>query len=177
MDKVYYLDLQTLLEYLHGQSALLSTDVAVPGQREPGTGFVFLKNTTIIGCLIQLTTGAIWREGEAAYQMLQTSNEWRVRMDPDIEQTLWLMKQRDGGLAPMPPAPPAAPNIYAPRPLMPLDPALLQPFSAKQRLILRMVFALVNGQRSPAHIKAQLRLPAETVDEALKSLYSLGIIE
>jgi hypothetical protein len=60
---------------------------------------------------------------------------------------------------------------------MPLDPDLLDHFSAKERLILRMVYALVNGQRTPAHIKAQLRLPSASVDEALKSLHALRVIE
>lgn len=177
MDKVYHLDLQTLLEYLQGQSALLATEVIVPGQREPGTGFLFFKNATILGCVIQGADSVTWREGEPAYQMLRGNNEWRVRMDPDIEQTLWLMKQRTGGLPQHPPPPPPTRNIYAPRMIGPLDPALLQPFAAKQRLILRMVYALVNGQRTPEQIKGQLRLPAETVDEALRSLYSLGVIE
>ena len=176
MDKVYYLDLPTLLEYLQGQSALLSTGVAVPGQREPGTGFLFFKNTTIIGCLIQAGGNTAWRDGEAAYEMIKANTEWQVRMDADLEQTLWLMKQRSGRLPP-PPPPQPEPTVYAPRPVRPLDPDLLQPFTAKQRLILRMVFAVANGQRSPEHIKAQLRLPAETVEEALRSLYSLGVIE
>ncbi len=177
MDKVYHLDLQTLLEYLQGQSALLATEVTMPGQREPGTGFLFFKNTTILGCIIQGANNVTWREGEPAYQMLKGNLEWRVRMDPDIEQTLWLMKQRTGGLQQYPAPPPSAPPVYAPRLVRPLDLALLQQFSAKQRLILRMTYALVNGQRTPEQIKSQLRLPAETVDEALRSLYSLGVIE
>jgi hypothetical protein len=191
MDKVYHLDLQTLLEYLQGQSALLATEVMMPGQREPGTGFLFFKNATIIGCVIQGAGAVTWREGEPAYQMLQDNTEWRVRMDPDIEQTLWLMKQRTGGLPQQPPyasgslsqhpqhppPQPAAPPVYAPKPVRSLDLGLLQPFTAKQRLILRMTYALVNGQRTPEQIKGQLRLPAETVDEALRSLYSLGVIQ
>jgi hypothetical protein len=191
MDKVYYLDLQTLLEYLEGQSALLFTEVTVPGRREPCMGYLFWKSSTLIGCLIQVASDVIWLEGEQAYQLLKANNEWRVRMDLDIEQTFWLMKQRGGGAAngrqttggslgsarqtgsPQR----AAPNSYVPRPLMPLDPALLNQFSAKDRLILRMVYALVNGQRTPTQIKAQLRLPPESVDEALRSLHALRVIE
>ncbi len=178
MDKVYHLDLQTLLEFLQGQAALLITQVTVPGRRAPSTGYLFFKNATIIGCLIQTADNAIWQEGEQAYQLLKDNEEWRVRMDLDIEQTYRHMKQQSGGFQQLPPAPPQpAPPAYAPRPLMPLTNALLLPFSAKQRLILRMVFMLVDGQRTPAHIKAQLRLPSEIVDEALRSLYALGVIE
>ena len=181
MDKVYYLDLQTLLEYLQGQSALLSTGVNVPGQRAPYMGHVFFQNATIIGCLIKTPDGTNWREGEPAYQLLKARAEWRVRMDLDIEQTFRLMKhQSDRMQQGIPssagPAPPP-PTEYAPRPMMSLEPALLQPFSAKERLILRLVFALVNGQRTSTQIKMQLRLPGETVDEALTRLYSLGVIE
>ncbi len=174
-DKVYYLDLQTLLEYLQGQSALLSTNVVVPDQRESCTGFLFFKSTTIIGCLIQGASNTIWREGEAAYEFVKANTEWRVRMDPDLEQTWWLMKQSTVRQSRI--TPPPAPTVYTPRPLMPLDYADLRPFTSKQRLVLRMVFALVNGERTPTHIKGQLRLPAETVDEALRSLHSLGVIE
>jgi hypothetical protein len=176
MDKVYYLDLNTLLEYLQGQSALLITEVAVPGQREPSLGYLFFKNVSIIGCVIQLPGGTIWREGEQAYHALRANGEWRVRMDPDIEQTLRQMKQQSGGMRQVLSLSPEAP-IYAPRPLRALDPALLERFPPRQRLVLRLVFAQVNGQRTPAQIKAQLRLPGEAVEEALASLYSLRVIE
>ncbi len=109
MDKVYYLDLQTLLEYLRGQSALLSTEVNVPGRREPGTGYLFLKNAAVLGCLIQLADNTIWREGEQAYQLFKDNGEWRVRMDPNIDQTYWLIKQQGSGLQ----QPSSAPSMPA----------------------------------------------------------------
>ncbi len=193
MDKVYYLDLQTLLEYLQGQSALLTTEVALPGQREPGTGYLFFKERRIIGCLVKTASNATWSEGEQAYQMLRGNGEWRVRMLPDIEQAWRGIKQQSGSGGGQPPAGPpvrtpsggigqapagtSAFATYAPRPLMPLDPAMLQQFHPRQRLVLRLVFALVNGQRTPTQIKAQLRLPSEAVDEALQSLSALGVIE
>lgn len=176
MDKVYYLDLKTLLEYLRGQSALLITEIPVPGQRAPYTGYLFFKNASIIGCLIQLPDGKTWREGEQAYQALRANGEWRVRMDFDIEQTLRQMKQTSGGMRQVPSTAPEAP-IYAPRPLRTLDPGILEQFPPRQRLVLRLVFTQINGQRTPAQIKGQLRLPSEAVEEALASLYSLGVIE
>jgi hypothetical protein len=176
MDKVYYLDLQTLLEYLQGQSALLTAEVVVPGQREPGTGYLFFQESRIIGCLIKTAGNNTVSEGEQAYQMLRGQGEWRVRMVPDIEQALRALKQQHGGGRQAPDAPSVFAR-YTPRPAMPLDPALLQQFHPRQRLVLRLVFALVNGQRTPTQIKAQLRLPDEAVDEALQSLYNLGVIE
>jgi hypothetical protein len=47
----------------------------------------------------------------------------------------------------------------------------------KQRLVLRMVLAMVNGQRNAEQIKAQLHLPPDVVHEALVALYRLDIIE
>jgi|SRR5579862_1076254 len=180
MDKVYYLDLQTLLEYLEGQSALLFTEVTIPGRRDSCVGYLFFKDSMIIGCLILMAGDVIWLEGEQAYQTLKPNTEWRVRMDLDIEQTFWLMKQHGsaGRGKPVTSPQPAAPvSPYAPRPIMPLDAVVLNAFSTKQRLVLRLVYALVNGQRTPAQIKAQLRLPEEIVDEALRSLYSLRVIQ
>lgn len=178
MDKVYYLDLQTLLEYLQGQSALLLTEVHVPGLSGPCTGYLFLKNTAIAACLIQSASKTIVREGEQAYQLVKGSAEWRVRIDPDIEQTYWLLKQPGGDFRPAssPPSPSTRAS-YIPRPLVTLDAAVIQSFPTKDRLLLRMVFTLVNGQRTAEQIKAQLRLPPEKVDEALRSLYAMGIID
>ncbi|HEY7355245.1 MAG TPA: hypothetical protein VH590_02230 [Ktedonobacterales bacterium] len=177
MDKVYYLDLQTLLEYLQGQSALLITEVNVPGQQGACTGYLFLKNTSIVACLIHTANRVIVREGEAAYQLLKGSAEWRVRIDPDLEQTYWLLKQQDSDLRQASsPLMPAARGIYIPRPLVALDAAVVQSFPAKDRLVLRMVFTLVNGERTAEQIKTQLRLSPEKVDEALRNLRAMGII-
>ncbi len=178
MDKVYYLDLQTLLEYLQGQSALLLTEVHVPGQSGACTGYLFLKNTAIVACLIQSAGKMIVREGEQAYQLVKGSAEWRVRIDPDIEQTYWLLKQQGGDFRPASaPLTQSSRAVSIPRPLVPLDADIIQSFPAKDRLLLRMVFTLVNGQRTAEQIKAQLRLPPEKVDEALRSLRALGIID
>jgi hypothetical protein len=175
MDKVYYLDISTLRAYLRGQSAYLFAEVKMPGQKEVLTGYVFLKNSTITACLIQTANKTIYEEGEQAYQLLKDHREWRVCIAPDIEETYRQIKQQ--GSPPRQGIPAAPPTPNAPRPLVSLDQSLFQTFPPKNRLVLRMVFALVNGQRTPAQIKAQLRLPAETVDEALQILHSMGIIE
>ena len=176
MDKRYYLDLQTLLEYLQGQAALLSTSITVPGLQAPCTGYLFFKNTSIIGCLIQTAMGTIWREGEEAYRFIKANEEWQVRIDPNIEQTLWALKQRGGeqrqDTGPLPTV-----RISAPRQIRPLENALLNRFTTKQRLILRMVYALVNGQRTVEQMKTQLHLPGEVIEEALANLRLIGVIE
>ena len=173
---MYYLDLPTLLEYLHGQSALLTTEITVPGIRARCAGYLFFQDTRLIGCLIQTLDGTIWREGEGAYRLLSANSEWHVRIDPHIEQAFWAMKQRgfpsSQGYVPPPPT-----ALKALRQIRPLDPASLNRFSTKDRLILRMVFTLVNGQRTVEQIKAQVQIPATVVDEALTTLRALHVIE
>jgi hypothetical protein len=176
VDKVYYLDLQTLLEYLQGQSALLSTKVTVPNLQTPCTGYLFFKQNAIIGCLIQTSIGTIWREGEEAYRFLKANEEWQVHIDPNIEQTFWALKQQSSGYRQEPAQSPSS-RPYAPRQIHPLDPHMLNQFPTKQRLILHMVYTLANGQRTVEQMKAQIRLPGEIVDDALASLRFIGVIE
>jgi hypothetical protein len=176
MEKAYYLDLKTLLEYLQGQQALLSTEVSVPGIRARCTGYIFFRETTIIGCLIQLLDGSVWREGEEAYRFLTENREWYVRIDLNIEQTFRAMRQRYEPLA-QSYVPPPPPRPRAPRAVKPLDAGALVQFSTKQRLLLRMVYTLVNGQRTVDQIKAQVHVPAEVVDDVLATLHNLGAIE
>ncbi len=176
MEKAYYLDLKTLLEHLQGQQALLSTEVNIPGIRARCIGYLFFRETAIIGCLIQTLDSRVLREGEDAYQLLAENREWYVRMDLNIEQAFWAMKQRYNPFT-QGYSPPSLPTVYTPRVVRPLDAALLVQFSTKQRLMLRMVFALVNGQRTVEQIKTQVHVPAEVVEEALTTLRNLGIIE
>jgi hypothetical protein len=181
MEKVYYLDLLTLLEYLHGQPALLTTEITVPGIRGRCAGHIFFQENAIIGCMIQAPDGSIWREGETAYRLLSGNGEWHVRIDPYLEQTFRAMKQSGYQPAYQTPQPryvPPPPTVlHAPRPIRPLDAALLYQFSTKERLVLRMVFMTVNGQRTVEQIKDQLRLPTEVVEAALTRLRALGVIE
>ncbi len=50
-------------------------------------------------------------------------------------------------------------------------------YTSKQRLVLRTVFAMVNGERNIEQIKAQLNLSSEAVDDALIYLNSIDVIE
>jgi hypothetical protein len=59
---------------------------------------------------------------------------------------------------------------------MPLLPGHLDGMSAKERIALRSVLALVNGQRSVDQIKTQMHLPSETVERVLWQLYRMQII-
>ncbi|MBX5451156.1 hypothetical protein [Thermogemmatispora sp.] len=190
MDKVYYLDLQTLLDNLQGQSAILSTTVSVPSVRGTCQGLVFVKDGTVLESLIQGPNGALLASGARAYALLSSRDQWQVRIQPDVEQILRTMIQPalpeseprpgPGSRSPQAALPPAGSASFSlspvPRPLRPLDAQLLAGFSMRQRFVLRLVFTMVNGERSVEQIKAQLNLSPAVVEEALTTLRTLGVI-
>jgi hypothetical protein len=59
----------------------------------------------------------------------------------------------------------------------PLSSQLIERYNAKERLILRTVYAKINGQRRVDQLKEELRLPVATVERDLSELYRLGMIE
>jgi hypothetical protein len=176
MEKVYHLDLQTLVDYLQGQSAILQTPVEVPHLREVAKGFLFLKEGTLLGCLIQSQDGSILHFGTEALALMQAKKQWQVRMYPDVEHVLRALMQQgglEGGGDPQPS--PAFSQI--PRPVRPLEAQVLNGYTQQQRLVLRLVFTMANGERTIEHIKAQLHLPPSVVEEALTTLRALGVLE
>lgn len=70
-------------------------------------------------------------------------------------------------------------NVYQPGiPQLrgPLTPFILNQYSSQQRIILRMVYALIDGQKSIEQIKAQLHLTPDAIDSALAVLRQHTII-
>ncbi len=74
-------------------------------------------------------------------------------------------------------SPPIDRDMYIPRPIAPLESHVLDDYSLKQRVILRTVFAMVDGKRTIEQIKGQLHLSSNAVDEALNYLHWIGVIE
>jgi len=178
-DKVYNLDLQTLINLLQDQSALLYTAVDIPDMRGPCHGYVFLRNKTIIGCQIQSQDGILLLKDQEAYRLLGTRIQWQIRVDPNIDQTFKSMRQQDSQnlQSVSPRSAQFFPVKYIPKVVGSLEAYLLNGYTSKQRLVLRTVFAMVNGGRNVEQIKAQLNLSSEAVDDALNYLRSIGVIE
>lgn len=179
-DKIYHLDLQTLINFLQDQSVVLYTEVNIPDISGPCYGYVFLRKRAIIGCQIQSQDGVILYMDQEAYMLLRNKTQWQMRIDSNIDQTFRSMRQqntqslqrtRNTNSAP------SFPGSYIPRSLGDLEPYLLNGYTSKQRLVLRTVFAMVNGERSVEQIKAQLNLSSEAVDEALIYLNTINLIE
>ncbi|MGH2508841.1 MAG: hypothetical protein ACRDHZ_15760 [Ktedonobacteraceae bacterium] len=177
-NKTYFLNLSTLLTYLHSQSCELTTELDISGERVRGS--LVLKYGKIVNCTLTFSHGR-QITGEQAYQQLQNSSRWQVRLE-----------QRDEKVQPFPPTQfsPSMPPLPTPstpahdpwntpplRPLRPLDPALLQNLSVKERLLVRSVYMLVNGKNSIEQIKSQLHLSPQSIDAAIAVLRMFDVIE
>ena len=179
--KTYFLDLQTLLTYLSTQSCELITELKVSGQTARGS--IILKEGKIVHCLLRLQNG-LQLTGEQAYREIETCTQWQVELEqPEEKKKKPSPVQFSPQLEPPPffsTSPGSTNNLWYSPPLRqkrPLDPALLQNVSMKERLILRSVFAMINGKRCCEEIKAQLRLSPRDIDDALASLRALDLIE
>ncbi len=94
-DKIYHLDLQTLINFLQDQSAILYTTVDIPDIRGPCHGYIFVRKRTIIGCQIQSQDGVILYKDQEAYMLLSTKTQWQMRIDSNIDQTFRSMRQQN----------------------------------------------------------------------------------
>ncbi len=181
MGKTYFLDLHTLLTYLQKQACVLTTELLVAGKAS--TGQVVVRDGVIKSCLIRSQDGTRI-EGNQAYQQLQTCTKWQVELERQEETRVFPPTQLSPAPAPFLPIPSypwsesAAPGVRQPlRQKRALDVGVLQNLPVKQRLNLRMVFTMINGQRSAEEIKALLHLPPDVVDEILSRLRILDVIE
>lgn len=171
MERIYYLDLQTLLEYLAETAAQLRASVHISGYQEPCEGFVFVKKGKILGCIIQTSAGNLLYEGPKIHELLLNRNQWFVTVDPNVELAMMTIAEHHR------PALPQRTTLQPLRQKSKLDPSAIEAFPMKKRLTLRMVYSMVDGQRNSEQIKVQLQLPSELVDEALEYLHLIDVIE
>ncbi len=79
--------------------------------------------------------------------------------------------------SPSPQQPISLPKRSVPRPIASLDSSALNAWEGRDRFILRMVYAFIDGRRSIEEIKASLSLPGHVVEEAIRILQALKVIE
>ncbi|MBV9616325.1 MAG: hypothetical protein JO011_22140 [Ktedonobacteraceae bacterium] len=175
-DVIYHLDLPTLFHFLGDQSAVLSTTVAAPPLTESCYGYLLFRNRAILDCQIQSQDGTLLCRGQEAYQMLSANTQWHVRIASSLTQEMKYLEQQETAKS-LAKAPSSISDTYIPHVIASLDPSLLNGYTMKQRVILRTVLAMVNGQRTVAQMKEQLHLSPEAVDEALTSLKSIYVIQ
>jgi hypothetical protein len=176
--KTYFLDLQTLLTYLIDQSCELTTELKISGKTARGS--LILKEGKIAYCTISFQNG-YQIVGEQAYKLIETCTQWQVELEkPEERKKKFSPAQFSPSPAPFLEVSPASvSNPWSPplRQKGSLDLALLQNLPIKERLILRSVFAMINGKRSNEEIKAQLHLSSKDIDDALTRLHVLNLIE
>ena len=115
-------------------------------------------------CVLEETSGSRV-EGERAWELLRTVTPWLVTLaavEPDGFQV-------DQGVSAL--------DLIPVRqvPFVPTD--LLQSLPTKERLIVGMVFVLIDGQREVRHVKASLHLSASAIDHALATLWQWHAID
>ena len=178
-EKVYFLDLQTLLTYLSDQSCTLTAELKIAGKTAKGR--ILLKEGKIAHCLLTLHNGQ-QIIGEEALKRLQGHSQWQVYLETSEE------KKRASF---PPPSSPQTTTLFPTQPFTPynpwhapplkqkrpLDPSALQSLPARERLILRTIFTMIDGKQSSEDIKAQLHLSSEDIDVALRRLRMLDLIE
>jgi hypothetical protein len=172
----YDLDLPTLLQFLQDQSAVLSTPIAVPHAKGLCHGYLLLKARTIVECQIQSQDGTVLYKGQRAYSIVSAKTQWQVRLDSIPDEGTQPMARQEQPKSNTPVTFPIL-DTFVPKAIASLEASLLDGYTVKWRVILRTVFAMINGQRSVKHMKGQLNLSSETIDEALTTLRSIGVIE
>ena len=81
--KTYFLDLHTLLTYLHDQSCELTTELNVSGKK--ARGCIVLEKGRVVRCLLSLQNG-FQITGEQAYKQLEACTQWQVELEPFEEK-------------------------------------------------------------------------------------------
>lgn len=175
-DTTYNLPLPALIQILRDQAAVLSTTIDIPPINRPCYGYLFLRDSSIIDCQVQSQDGTVLYRGQDAYQILSTKIQWQVRID-NVRSTRAKSIRPAERVAKSASAVASIPDTYVPHVVISLEAVLLDPYTLQQRVIMRTVFAMINGQRTVAQMKEQLRLSPEAVNEALTSLKAIGVIE
>ncbi len=173
--KTHALDLLTLVESLDQHSALLNTPIldTLPGFVGPCRGWVQVQDGMVATCVLEGVNGDRM-EGEPALSLLCAVQEWQVTLEQDAPHPLSIpsTSQEEPRLPTTP-----LPDLIPRRRVAALSPALLAPLSSKERMLLGMVFTMVNGRRSTQQIKAELHVSAHRIDHAFHRLWTLQMID
>lgn len=141
----------------------------VPGIRGRCTGYLHLVEGKVVACSIENQQG----------QRSPVSKDMLLRVDSERGPFEWTLQPL--------PAPPTSSQRteIPPRPIQGspipvsiahLDLEKLDGWTTRQKMMLSIVFDLIDGQRTIEDIKADAPLPPPIVEEALRVLLSLKVI-
>ncbi len=181
---VYFLDLPSVLEHLHGMNALVWTTLphGLPSHPSPAVGYIHLHEGTIDACWIDGING-FRIQGPLAMQYVEHREAWTVDLEQGDEVPLQQVSSpapqtRSDGKYPSPQAVPDSRSfdelVFSQR--CPLPSHLLDNLSHKERMRVRMVHLMMDGRRSIEHIRQTLHLSSSTIQEAVTTLQHLHVI-
>ena len=179
MEKSYYLDLTTLLNMLPGQSAILRTTVphGVGGLPGPCRGFVWVQDGKIMTCSVE-GSNSVRVHGERAWEHLRSLEAWSVTLERQDQEHSLGQRPLSNAFSPPPPVAWQAPSQHDVvfRQQGHLDMTRLRQLPGRERMVIHMVFTLINGKRRLDDIKKQVALSPETVEKAVAELQRLHVI-
>lgn len=141
----------------------------VPGIRGRCKGFLHLIEGKVATCYVEDDHG----------QRLSISKETLARVDSERGPFEWTLSP-----LPIPPSinprtdlpPRPTQNSPVPKTVAPLNMDRLESWTSKQKLMLSMVYDLIDGNTSIDKIKSISPLPTEVTEEALRVLLSMKLI-
>ena len=140
----------------------------VPGMRGQCRGYLHLIEGKAVSCTIEDRQG----------QRHQVSKETLIQLDNDRGPFEWVLMPTPAPPISTPPEFAKYSAQYAPIPrrigAFPQD--KLEGWTNRQKMMLSIVFDVIDGQRSIEDIKADTPLPAHLVEEALRILLALKVV-
>ncbi len=177
---MYFLDLETVIEHLHGANALVSTlfPDGIPPHPSPCRGYIRLKEGHIDEYWIEGQNGFRLQSPLAA-QYLRQRNEWTVELEREDHVSALPVEERSDERHP---APSSFVHVHTFDECIfsqqrSLAPHLLDSLSHKERMVVRMVHLMMNGQRSIDHIRQTLHLSSSVIEIAVRTLQRVQAIQ
>lgn len=152
------------------KNGLLHTEVHhVPGIRGRCKGFLHLVEGKVVACYIED------REG----RRYSSSSDILIKVDSEHGPFEWTLSPH-----PTPPSsnprtaipPRPIPNSPVPKTIAPLDLDRLEGWTPRQKLMLSIVYDLIDGTANIEEIKSNSPLPPTVTEEALRVLLSMKLI-
>ncbi|GCE08813.1 hypothetical protein [Dictyobacter aurantiacus] len=152
------------------KNGLLHAEVHhVPGIRGRCKGFLHLVEGKVVACYIEDKEG----------RRHTSSSTILIKLDSERGPFEWMLSPH--------PAPPSLdprtaiparpiPNSPVPKTIAPLDLDGLEGWTSKQKLMLSIVYGLINGAANIEEIKSKSPLPPSVTEEALRVLLAMKLI-
>lgn len=166
------LSFSLLLFERYRKNGLLQAELHhVPGIRGRCMGYLHLVEGKVITCYLEDKQG----------NRYSASKDMLMRVDDERGPFEWVLQPLPAPSSVMPQEAitPRLPfqDSPVPTPVAVLDVERLEGWSTRHKLMLSMVYDAVDGQRSVKNIKAEVPLPEHLIDDALRILCSLRVID